>query len=222
MIRTRAVGALFLLAPALLVGGCSAGDTGRDLVMGPAASIDDSSNAAQDTETQDPPDPLATPEPPATSAEPATGRIMSGKGYQYSAPKSWVDITKQMRESGQKVDTAVGADITVSTTVRENLNVVLTDVPGVTLETYEQIAPETLAFMVKDLEVYDRAVIAGDEAVHVGGSATVGGVDFFFEQFVVVRDDTMYAVSFAINLERSDEERRAVVDSVLASWKWPS
>lgn len=221
MIRTWVVGTLLVLAPVVLTG-CAADPSDGEMVMGEAAGSAEAPDAAQE-ETQAPPDPLATPDaPPQSSADPATGIRITKQGYEYSAPEGWVEITKQMRESGQDIDTAVGEAMSGATTVRENLNVVLTPAPGGSMEAYEAIAADTLEFMVKDLDIYARTVIDGREAVHVGGVAEVGNASFFFEQYIAEKDGTMFAISFAVDLATPEAGRRELIDSVLASWKWPA
>lgn len=229
MIRTWSAVAALLLALSTLVG-CSASETDGPALMGSAASAGDApppngfdqgaspeSDSPDDDSADDDP---ALPEPEPT-VTPATGIKMTRPSYSYRAPTEWTDITKQMKESGGDIDSAVGEDLSAVTAVRENLNVVLTPALLLDIEDYESIAPATLELMVKDLKTFPRVLLGGVEAIHVGGVARTGDSKFYFEQVAAKYDDTMYAVSFAVDLDRSEAERRALVDSVLASWKWP-
>ena len=152
--------------------------------------------------------------------EPATGVEMRGDSYRYSSPEGWVDITKQVAQSENTVDTAAGQSLKDVDTVRENLNTVTVPAPLLTIDDYEAIAAVKLAFMVKDLDVYAQTEIAGRPAAHVGGPANTGGTTFFFEQYAVLEDGELHTISFATELDRPEAERRDLIDSVLASWQW--
>lgn len=213
MTRSQMIGTLAALAMVLLVGcGSDPGDE-RALMGDPASSVAPPASASDESAAPVTPEDLST-------VAPATGLRMSGDDYSFASPNGWVDITKQMRTAGQEIDTAVGEDVKYVTGVRENLNIVVSPASGLTLDAYEELAPKTLAFMVDDLETYERVTIAGEEAVHVGGEANTGEATFFFEQYVVIRDGTMYAMSFAVDGGRSVADRRSLVDPVLASWQW--
>lgn len=231
MIRRRTASAALAVALLVPLGACASDSEGQVATMGapaspPADAADDSAATEPDSpEPSDSPtesesgDPSTPPEPPSTVA-PATGVAMTGTGYTYRAPEGWHDITKQMKESQQSVDTAIGEKLSTSAGVRDNMNVVSSPAIGDQLQQYEDSAPEALKFMVKDLDTYPRTTIAGEEAVHVGGIANTGGISFFFEQYAVQRGNTVYALSFAVEKDLTDDERRELIDSVITSWEW--
>ncbi|KRF13992.1 hypothetical protein ASG90_14430 [Nocardioides sp. Soil797] len=210
MNRVLASGAVTSAALFLLIA-CGAPSPSESLMGQPARPDQNRPSQASEARPNDAP---SAPQPAAT------GIRVTGDGYAFHAPARWMDISERLAKSGQEVDAAVGEDPDAATTVRENLNVSVIPTPSLSLETYEQVAPNTLGYMIDDLETYDRVLIDGVEAVHVGGEANTGEASFFFEQYAVVRADTMYTLSFAIDGERSEADRRHLIDSVLASWEW--
>lgn len=218
MIRALTTAALPATALALLLG-CGAGSSPGDATMGRPAGA---GSTGEDRAQPEPPASTGSPAPgDSVPGAPATGARIVGSGYAFNAPSGWHDITRQLRRNGQEIDTGAGEDRREATTVRENVNVAVSTGSSMTLDAYERGAPDRLSFMVADLETYDRVQIDGMEAAHVGGVAHTGEASFVLEQFVVVRGDTMYTVSFAVDVDRSRADRENLIDSVLASWEWP-
>lgn len=210
MIRVLARGAL-VPAALFVVVACSASPPPESATVGQPART--ASTAAGEPPTSD----------AAGSGTPvATGIRVTGATYAFNAPVGWRDISEQLARSGAEVDTGVGEDPAEMTTVRENLSVSVVARPGMTLDAYERSAARSLAYLIEDLETYDREVIDGHGAAHVGGEANTGEASFVFEQYAVVRGDTMYTVSFTLDEGRPETDRNHLIDSVLASWEWQS
>lgn len=210
MIRVLARGALVPAALFVLVACGASGPPEAATVGQPAGPV---STAAGDAAASD----------AAGATTPvATGIRVTGEAYAFNAPVGWREITDRLARSGAEVDAGVGEDPAEVTTVRENLSVSVVPHPGMTLDAYERSAARSLAYLIEELETYDREVIDGHEAVHVGGEANTGEASFVFEQYAVVRGDTMYTVSFTLDAGRPEADRHHLIDSVLASWEWQS
>ena len=210
-----------LLSP-LVLAGC-ADDSGSDgATMGGAAAASESTTTEAPTdEPTDGPTTEPAEDPstePAPTEAPASGLTISGNGYTYAVPDGWQDISTAMKKSQPMLNTAAGEPLSGMEGIRDNMNVVL--IPGLDIEAYEAAAPGELKFMVKDLTILPRTTVAEEDSAHVGGVATTGGVSFWFEQYAVEHDGQLYSVSFAVDKDRPEAERRAQIDSILTSWRW--
>lgn len=202
---TRLVPALVPLAVAsLMLTACGDADDKDDTT--PSARAGD---AAESSSASDDPDDTGS-----------TGGDVTGDGYAFDAPDGWIDITDEVKANAPQVDQAVGEPAAEIDGARDNINVVVTPSGGTTVEGYEELAPDALAFMIPELEILPRRSIAGEEAAHVAGEATSGGATFFMEQFAVTVDGDLFAITFTHDNALSPAQRDAVVDPVLASWEW--
>jgi hypothetical protein len=218
--RTARALTAVLLSP-LALAGCADDSGGDAATMGEVAVA---TGTAAESPTDEPSDEPAT-EPaqdpstePAPTEAPASGRRISGDGYSYAVPDGWQNISAAMKKTQPMLNTAAGEPLSDVEGIRDNMNVVL--IPGLTLAAYEAAAPGELKFMVDDLTILPRTTVADEASAHVGGVATTGGVTFWFEQYAVEHDGRLFSVSFAVDQDSPEAERRAQIDSVLTSWRW--
>ncbi len=222
MTRTAHALAAVLLSP-LALAGCADDSGGDAATMGDVAvatghprRTESPTEATTDEPTTEPAEnpstePAPTEAPPPACRSPATATPMR-------CPDGWQDISTAMKKSQPMLNTAAGEPLTGVEGIRDNMNVVL--IPGLTLEAYETAAPGELKFMVDDLTILPRTTVADEDSAHVGGVATTGGVTFWFEQYAVEHDGQLFSVSFAVDQDRPEAERRAQIDSILTSWRW--
>jgi hypothetical protein len=175
-----------------------------------------------------------TPSPSASASEtpsntstatPAGGIAMKGTGYGYNLPKSWEDITAQLKSSQPGIDTG-GRAKPATPPFTSNMNTLTTpsqisgtpsdkDLQGLAAQIKQEVASLAPKVVTKP-----NTTIAGAPAVHQEGEANSGGTKFFLVQYFAVYNGNNYGVTFAFPKGTSDADRTKVVEPVLASWKW--
>lgn len=161
----------------------------------------------------------------SSTAKPARGLAMSGTGYTYHLPKSWEDISGQLKKNQPGIDTGGRAKPTTPP-FTANLNTLTTpsQISGEpTQSDLDKLATQIkgeVASLAPSIKTLPRATIAGSPAVHQEGDATSQGTKFFLIQYFAVRNGANYGVTFAFPAKTSPAEREKVVQPVLASWSW--
>lgn len=156
---------------------------------------------------------------PAGAAEAGSsirGKEVSGTDYSWTAPPGWTDISADLAREDMAADTAMAGPEVDG--VRENLTVTVLE--DKTLNAYENNAHADLGYLSDDIVIGDRVRIDALTAAHARAEANTGRADFIFDQYAVLHDGTMYALSFTISAERSLSERQGLITQVLASWQW--
>lgn len=170
-----------------------------------------------------------TSEPTSTPSEtladtdwgtPATGPVVTGEGYAYRVPETWGDVTGRAKKVQASVDSAA-AEKAATDGFADNISVGYQS-PDLTLEELESSMPTQLRSLVENLEALPHVTIDGEEALHHRGPAASGGTKYFLEQFAALQDDRLAIITFSFGRSLPAKERDAVIDSVMASWKWTS
>jgi hypothetical protein len=198
-----AVRLLLALACALVAGGCG------------AAGQDASAHAGDPTT----PAPSA-PSAPAPTASPADGPAVTGSGYTFHLPHGWRDITSKLRRRSG-VDHVAGA-LTAVGGFRSNVSVVVK--PGGLSAPQVATVTRTILDRMRASAPHDAMLppttVAGSPAGHLAGLSHRATRPYWLEQYVVGHGDHTYVLSFAFSPKVSASERRATIDSMLASWSW--
>jgi hypothetical protein len=154
----------------------------------------------------------------AAAAEAATGETVTGTGYSFSVPEGWGVPADQPKPAG--VDTLAG-DLQSTAAFVSNVNVVLSPAGELTTEQAESAGAQELEGIgATDLQVLDRAKIAGSEAAHLTAVVTASGVEYRIDQYYVSNAGQTYVITFSVETTMSEADRAAIADAVLASWQW--
>lgn len=209
---SRALAALFAL---LLVAGCSSdnGD-GSDTADAPETSEGTSQEPTQDAEpTED-----AEESEPTDEAPEASGELVSGTGYTYSAPEGWG--TPEQQAPGFNPDSLV-ADLGDTDQFTDNINVILSPAGAVTPEQVETAGlAELEAVGATDRKVNDRVEVAGSESAHLSATMSMNAIEYAVHQFYATNDDQTYVITFSFSPSVSLDERAEAYGAALASWTW--
>ena len=162
---------------------------------------------------------------PSSTAAPAGGLSMSGTGYAYHLPKSWEDISAQLKKSQPGIDTG-GRAKPATPPFTSNMNTLTT--PSKISGTPTQSDLDALASQIKqevaslapNVKTRPVTTIDGAPAVHQEGQATSAGTKFYLVQYFAVHKGNNYGLTFAFAKNTSPADRTKVVEPVLASWKW--
>ena len=164
---------------------------------------------------------------PSSTAKPSTGKAMAGTGYGYNLPKGWEDITAQLKQNQQSIDTG-GRAKPATPPFTANMNT-LTTASKVSGEPTEddldalaaQIKGEVKSLAPK-IKTSPHVTIAGAPAVHQEGDANSSGTKFYLVQYFAIHKNINYGLTFAFPKSASAADREKIVQPVLASWKWTS
>jgi hypothetical protein len=145
---------------------------------------------------------------------PATGRLISGKGYSYRVPKGW---SHRSPLNFDNPDTDVGAG-----KEGDGVEVVLSSATKATLSEDEKSAVASLQGAQRThIQVRPRVKIGGFEAVHLSSQDTAFGVTKWVELYYF---QNHAGVGYTVSFDFADTESLAycdtVADSVFATWAW--
>lgn len=200
---TRRVAALAIVSTLTLAGcGSSDSDGGSD-----SSESNDSSSA-----TTDAPDDSDEP-----SAEPATGDVISGTGFQFNAPEGWTDAKDVLPSA-----LAVAANRSDSDGFSDNINIIedktIVDVDTDELE--DAVEKVLTGVNAQDVTVKDPTDVDDEEAVRVQAVLEQNGTKYRTDQYAVDHDGKGYVITLSYSEDLPEADRDKVSASVLASWKW--
>ncbi|QIX25515.1 hypothetical protein ncot_02105 [Nocardioides sp. JQ2195] len=198
---TRALAVAAVLATALVLAGCDDSSSSDGATVGdPASSISSA--------------PAETSSPSGSDGVPESfGSTVNGTGYTFDVPEGW---GQPSRTPPGEFD-AFAVDLHDADGFSDNVNVLLSPAPSVTRQ---QIRAEFAAADVK-VSFGDNVRISGMDSLHVMGSMSNRGVDYYIEQFYpTAGDGQVYVVTFSFSPSVTPSERTAVIDETLATWVW--
>jgi hypothetical protein len=145
---------------------------------------------------------------------PATGRVISGKGYSYRVPKGW---SPQPPVNFDHPDTEAGAG-----PKGDGVEVLLSSATKATLSQDENSGVAYLRSIQRThIQVRPRLKIAGFEAVHLSSQETAFGVAYWVETYYFQNNaGAGYTVAFSFAHTESSAHCDTVADSVFATWTW--
>ena len=208
-IRARFVAAL-LSGSLVAVGGCSSGNED------PSSSSTPSTSASADALIPDG-------DPVAPQATPAQGATLRGSGYTLNLPSDWVTITRQVRRSSPKIDTAGRARVK-GKAFTANLNVLSTKstVSGSpSREQLEELAAQTkaeISSMVPSVTTLPLVSMGDSPTVAQQGAGSYGRTPLYLVQLSTIHDRANYILTFTFPSNTNAKQRAEVVDPVVASF----
>lgn len=147
----------------------------------------------------------------------ADGELITGSAYTYNVPQGWGEPEAM---PGFDPD-SMARNLEDEDGFADNINVIAAPGGEITPEQVEEAGAQQLESSgAKDVEVSDRVEIAGVESARLTGGMSMNNVDYTVEQVYATNAGQTYVVTFSFGADVSDDERDAVVDSVLASWTW--
>jgi hypothetical protein len=162
---------------------------------------------------------------PSSTAQPATGKAMTGTGYGYSLPDGWEDITTQLKQNQPGIDTG-GRAKPATPPFTANMNTLTTpskvsgDPSKADLDALAAQIKGEVASLAPTIETKPHFSIGGAPAVHQEGNANSSGTKFYLVQYFAIYKGNNYGITFAFPKSTTAGEREKIVQPVLASWKW--
>jgi hypothetical protein len=201
---TRRVAALAIVST-LTLAGCGGSDGDSD----DAADTTSSTADAPDGDSDDAPDTIDAPA--------ATGDAITAEGFTFNAPEGWTDA-KDAAPSAL----AVAANRQDPDGFADNINVIAdATVVGAGIDKIEDSATKVLKGVdATDVEVEDPVTIDGEEAARISAVLEQGGAKYHTEQFALSHDGKGYVITFSFSESVPDDDRDALAESVLTTWKW--
>lgn len=148
---------------------------------------------------------------------PATGPVISGNGYSFTAPEDWEQADASIAPGTDVVvwDTAETGDFS------DNANVVISPAGLVDLERVEQAtAAELEEHGAEHVTIKDRLTLNGVEHTHVAARMTEQGITYVAEQFALNSDSQTYLVTFSFDESVPEANRIELAKSVLVTWSF--
>lgn len=158
----------------------------------------------------------SSPAPAAIAAAPASGETLVGSGYEFTAPEGWAVPTDMALPD---VDIII-MDMTDTDTFTDNVNVVVSPATGLTADQAEaSVVGELEGAGFGDVTIRDRIMVAETETTHFSAMGSVNGTEYQMEQFFIpVPDANGLIVTFSFSTSVSEPDRKALSESVLATW----
>lgn len=149
----------------------------------------------------------------------ATGDVITAAGFSFNAPEGWTDAKDvnpaALALAANRQDTDGFAD---NVNVIEDPTVVDADID----ELESSVERVLKSADSQDVEVEDPIDIDGEKAARISALLTLNGNKYRTEQFAVDHDGKGYIVTFSFSDTVSDDDRDALADSVVKTWKWSS
>lgn len=196
------------LAAALLLAGCGS-DTGQQASEEPPAASD-----SMDPKSSDPSEDIS--EPPA-NVKPASGQRIDAKGFHFSLPKGWTDVT-------EKPTDAVlirAADLSGNSEVPAQVVVGRASAEGGGIASLEERGEKAMTGSgLQRVVVDDPTKVDGSEAAVVRAIQPEKGAPLAVSSYYVARQGMTWHITFSSSRWLVEKDRQRTIDSVLASWKW--
>jgi hypothetical protein len=173
-----------------------------------------SSTAAEPTSSGPVPS-SATTSAPAEEIKPATGPVLSARGFSFHAPKGWADVTDRSA-TGVLLSAAHAADEQpLAITVRR-----------VTPGPKTAAGARRRAFAILEragatrIHVLADTMVTGNPAAHVVGVQNLRRTHYQLDVFYIRTPTAGWPLMFATNRYATDERRDAMLASVLETCHW--
>jgi hypothetical protein len=197
------------LAAALLLTSCG-NDTGQQASEEPPAASD-----SMDPKSSDTSDDKA--EPPPVDVKPASGQRINAKGFHFSLPKGWTDVT-------EKPTDAVlirAADLSGNTEVPAQVVVGRASAEGGGIASLEERGRKAMTGSgLQRVVVDDPSEVDGSEAAVVRAIQPEKGAPLAVSSYYVARQGMTWHITFSSSRWLVQKDRQRTIDSVLASWQW--
>lgn len=160
----------------------------------------------------------------APTVQPAQGPELKGTGYRFHLPKGWEEHTAEYKRAEKEIEVA-GSDVPDATGIADAVKVRVTDAKidepdEDQLEEISKTVTKELSSAIPKLLVNDPIEIDGQPALDHEGAATADGAKYYTHQFIAFKDGKAYAITFQFSRAATGKQRAAVIEPVLASWKW--
>jgi hypothetical protein len=199
---------VFVLTAALGLAGCASESSTSDSSSSDTSSPSDSSSPTESS---------APSQPAESAAVPATGAIVVGDGYSFTAPAGWGE---QDNSVAPGTDT-VAVDSAPTGPFASNVNVVLSPAGAFTPDEVEQAAGAELETSgATDVSVLDRLTVAGTESAHITAVMNISDLTYRIHQYYVTNEDQTYIITFSTDEAVADADATGIAESVLATWTW--
>lgn len=160
----------------------------------------------------------AAPESDAVEFAPAAGDVITAEQYTLTLPEGW-GFPDGAPDGFD--ETTFAADLTIEDGYRDNVNILVSPGGEVTSEQVEEAGVAQLEEAgASDVKALDRVTAAGSESAHLSARVEQGETPYVIDQFYLVNAGQTYIVTFASDVEKSQEERDALAQSVLVTWQW--
>ena len=176
------------------------------------------------TPTSTTPSPSAS--APSSSPDPAprsgNTRHIEGTGYAFTAPVGWRDVTEKLKGTSLGVDRAAASTRPMGG-FADNVNVVIAGGGQATpaqLDAAAQQIKQAMRASAPAYRILPRTSVAGTPAAHLAGMRTQGKTRYWLEQYVVVRSEAGYVISFSFSPVTPPARRQQLVRAILAHWSW--
>jgi hypothetical protein len=157
----------------------------------------------------------ATTSPPDDDIRPATGPVLSARGFSFHAPKGWADVTDRSA-TGVLLSAAHAADEQpLAITVRRVT-------PGARTAAGARARATAIlrAAGASRIRVLADVPVAGNPAAHVVGVQNLRGTHYQLDVFYIRTARAGWPLLFATNRYTTAERRDAMLASVLATCHW--
>lgn len=146
----------------------------------------------------------------------ASGENMAGSGYDFTAPEGW-SVPEDMTFPDVDI---IAMDTTDTDSFTDNINVVVSPAEGFTADQAEaSVVGELEGAGFTKVAILDRIMVAETETTHVSAIGSINGNDYQIEQyFIAVPDSNGLVVTFSFSTTVSEPDRKALSESVLATW----
>jgi hypothetical protein len=195
------------LAAALLLASCGS-DTGQQASEEPPAASD-----SMDPKSSKPSDKA---EPPA-DVKPASGQRIDAKGFRFSLPKGWTDVT-------EKPTDAVlirAADLSGNSEVPSQVVVGRASAEGGGIASLEERGRRAMTGSgLQRVVVDDPSEVDGSKAAVVRAIQPEKGAPLAVSSYYVARQGMTWHITFSSSRWLVQKDRQRTIDSVLASWQW--
>lgn len=149
-------------------------------------------------------------------------RLQEGDGYWYVRPKGWRDRTRGYADVipflddaiNERVDREIFAEVMFTTILPANP---YQDEP---LEDQQAGFGRHLRAIAVDVQRQKVTTIDRKETLHHTGIARGGAYRASLDQFVVISEESLYTITFKLDLVHPKRARERLIRRVLDSWHW--
>ena len=173
------------------------------------------STTATDTHESSPSAPSSSTAPPAV--RPASGPVLSARGFSFHAPKGWADVTDQARNGVLLYAADPTDENPLMITVRHRAHA-----PSSVAGAARAAARMLAAAGGTRIGIRPPVPVGGNHAAHVLATQAKPGTHYQLDAYYVLTGRDGWLITFATNQYTTTARRQAMLASVLATCHWRS
>jgi hypothetical protein len=162
-----------------------------------------------------PTDSVSSSQTPAVT--PASGPVLSARGFSFRAPKGWADVSDQAQAGVLLYAANPTDDNPLMITVRHPAHA-----PGTVTAAAKAAARMLGAAGGTNVTTRPATSVGGNQAAHVTATQAKPGSHYQLDAYYVLTGSQGWVIMFATDQYTTQSRRQAMLDSVLATCHWAS